>query len=287
MNRTKPHTINGKTYNVPVDEPLDLDALADRVIVGITGFVLVGAVTWSTLSIGELLSPLTFTWTAYLVAAVFDLLWVAFMLLEFRNRFDAKKRRLPMWGGWLALLVSMAAVFAHGLQVAGVVVAIFGAVISLMAKSLWAMTMAIHTRKLSREDARWLAQARDEQYMRRAIAVTSVEMVRAEQRVQAIQARTSTPEQLASSEHEQPSTPEQPARPLLAQPSSSVLTGHEQRAGTPSIAEQARELLASGASRDDVVASILRALPDAKPESVKAEVRRQAKKLDEGTGLYL
>lgn len=294
----EPYTVNGVTRDVTkfrtVREPVDLDAIADKAIVGITVFVLLGAVTWSTISIGELLSPLTFTWTAYLVAAVFDLLWVAFMLLEFRNRFDVKKRHLPMWGGWLALAGSMAAVFTHGLQVAGVVVAIFGAAISFLAKSLWAMTMAIHTRKLSPEAAQWIAQTMDEQYVRRASAVMSVGMIRAEQHVQAIRARTSTPEQPTSSEHEQPSTPEQPARPLLVPvraaergPSTSVLTGHEQRAGTPSMAEMARELLVGGASRDDVVASILQALPDAKPDSVKAEVRRQLRKLDEGTGQYL
>ncbi|KOU97416.1 hypothetical protein ADK91_32820 [Streptomyces sp. XY511] len=100
-----------------------------------------------------------------------------------------------------------------------------------------------------------------------------------------------------STEHEhpeQPSTraehPEQPAHPVLARPeqqaSTPPPTGREQRAATPSMADLAREQLASGASRPDVVASILQAMPTAKPESVKAEVRRQAKKL-ESVGPYL
>ncbi|WP_060176892.1 hypothetical protein [Streptomyces sp. IMTB 1903] len=100
-----------------------------------------------------------------------------------------------------------------------------------------------------------------------------------------------------STEHEHPEQPstqaehtEQAARPVLARPeqpaSTPPTTGHEQRAGAPSMAELAREQLASGTSRPDVVASILQALPDANPDSVKAEVRRQAKKL-EGVGQYL
>ena len=54
------------------------------------------------------------------------------------------------------------------------------------------------------------------------------------------------------------------------------------------MAELAREQLASGASKADVVASILQAVPTAKPDSVKAEVRRQARKLEQdSTGQYL
>ncbi|PWK67189.1 hypothetical protein BCL76_10994 [Streptomyces sp. CG 926] len=101
------------------------------------------------------------------------------------------------------------------------------------------------------------------------------------------------PRAATSTEHEhpeQPSTHPEHARPVLARPeqqaSTPLLAGDEQRAATPSMAELAREQLASGTSRPDVVASILQAMPNAKPESVKAEVRRQAKKL-EGTGQYL
>ena len=90
---------------------------------------------------------------------------------------------------------------------------------------------------------------------------------------------------------------EQPerVRPALAsseQPPEQPTSGPpEQEASTPStppardeqprtLAEHARELLAQGASKAEVAARILEQQPSANPSSVKAEVRRQARKLE-------
>lgn len=303
--RTEPFTedvtIDGKTHKVErtrefrvPDAPRDWDQIRSWAGAVGTGLVVVGALAWSVVSIGSLLSALAPTWLAYTIAAVFDLAWILAMNLEHELRFEPAKQRVPKLFGWALLAVSVAVIFVHGLQVADVVVAIAGSTIAVLAKLLWNMRVWATTRELGEATRGWLNADMDE-------AHATLAMITQRRKIALVRARADAALRALGAEHptehraeQLASTPEQPARPLLVQPSttstqpsSGVLTGREQRASTPSIAEQAREQLRAGASRDDVVASILRARPDAKPDVVKAEVRRQLKKLNDGTGLYI
>lgn len=287
---TEPVTIDGKTHNIErtrefrvPDVPRDWDATLDKAIGFGVVLVVVGALAWSVVSIGSLLSALAPVWLAFLIAGVFDLAWVLAMGMERQLRFEPAKQRVPKIVGWVLLAVSISVIFLHGIRVADLWVALAGSVIAALAKTLWTMRMWSTTRKLSAKAQGWLVAELDEVEATLAVTIAQRKIARTRSRADA-ELRALGAEQPA--EHERAAR-EQPARPVLVQPSTSVLTGHEQRAGTPSMAELAREQLVGGASRDDVVASILRALPDAKPESVKAEVRRQTRKLDEGTGQYL
>lgn len=290
---TEPVTIDGKTHNIErtrefrvPDASRDWDATLDRLIGIGTGAVVFGAMAWSVVSIGSLLSALAPMWLAYTIAIVFDLAWVLAMGMERQLRFEPAKQRIPKIAGWVLLAVSISVIFLHGIRVADVWVAVAGSVIAALAKTLWTMRMWSTTRKLGEKTQAWLVAELDEVDATLAVTIARRKIARTRAKANS--------EQLAlevnrPSEHreQRTSTTEQPARPVLVQPSNSFSTGNEQRAGTPSMAELARELLVGGTSRDDTVASILRALPNAKLDSVKAEVRRQAKKLDEGTGQYL
>ncbi|MFC7825619.1 protein transporter Sec31 [Streptomyces sp. NPDC057375] len=300
--RLVPHVINGKTHQVkepyevevPVP-PKDWDSIVLNAVMAATCLVVMGAVAWSTVSIGDLLSEAAPLWVSYLVAGVFDLAWITCMATEWLSRYDTNKAKLPKVAGWVALAVSMGAIFTHGNMAGSFWVGVFGAVVSALAKGMWLVVMRHTAKDLDGKARQWVEAETAEVNAQLAMAAVTRQLNRTRARAADELAAIGQPSTLVverAAEHEQAEHPEQPARPVLAkteQPTSTPrLAGDEQRASTPSMAELAREQLASGASRPDVVASILQAIPTAKPDSVKAEVRRQAKKLEQdGTGQYL
>lgn len=54
------------------------------------------------MAIGGLLSIVAPTWTAYLIAFIFDATWIGCMALEWVARYDPLSARLPRRMGWLA-----------------------------------------------------------------------------------------------------------------------------------------------------------------------------------------
>lgn len=175
---TEPVTIDGKTHTIErtrefrvPDAPPDWDELRSRAGALGTGLVVVGALAWSVVSIGSLLSALAPTWLAYTIAAVFDLAWILAMNTEHELRFEPAKQRVPKRFGWALLGVSVAVIFVHGLQVADVVVAVAGSVIAILAKLLWNMRVWATTRELGETTRGWLNAELDEAHA--ALAITT------------------------------------------------------------------------------------------------------------------
>ncbi|MFI5640318.1 protein transporter Sec31 [Streptomyces goshikiensis] len=293
--RLVPHVINGKEHEVKEQYevefpvlPKDWDDLVLKAVLATTCAVIVGAVAWSTVSIGDLLSQAAPTWVSYLVAGVFDLAWIICMATEWLSRYDPRKAKLPRAAGWVALAISMGAIFTHGNVAGSVWVGVFGAVVSALAKGMWLVVMRHTARDLDGKARQWVEAETAEVNAQLAMITVTRQLNRTRARAADELAALGQPSTLVveraapSTEHEHP----EHARPVLARPeqqaSTPPLTGHEHPSTAPSMAELAREQLASGTSRPDVVASILQAMPDAKKESVQAEVRRQARKLESG-----
>ncbi|MBB0243001.1 hypothetical protein FNQ90_02475 [Streptomyces alkaliphilus] len=197
--------------------------------------------------------------------------------------------------------VSLALNFAHGFVLVGDVIggALAGLVLCIFPyvfKELFGVTVANRVEELRHLG---LGDVLAEQYKVSALARFHEHEQPPSRGEHHPEQLASSPEHTASSEHEHPSSPEQPARPLLVpveQPASTPpVTGHEQpskplasASTAPSMAELARELLAQGASKDVAAARIQEAIPTAKAASVKAEIRRQARKLEQqASGPYL
>ena len=169
-------TVGGKTHevdktfetDVPV-VPKDWDAIAMSAVRAGTTLAVLGAMAWSTVSIGDLLSRVAPVWTAYTVAGVFDLAWIVCMILEWLARNDPERASLPRKAGWAALAISMGLIGLHGWVldhldgVEGALgVGIGGALVSAIAKSMWSVVMDFGAVELSEEDRGWLKAERAE-----------------------------------------------------------------------------------------------------------------------------
>lgn len=150
---------------VPV-KPVDMDALLYRGAVGAVALIVAGAMAWSTVSIGSLLATVAPTEVAYAVSGAFDLAWIVCLAFEWLCRYDQKRARLPFALGWVSLVVSMAAITAHGgmLESSGVkwgwAVGAVGAFVSAIAKTLWLVVMHHNKVDLTPEQRAWLDQRR-------------------------------------------------------------------------------------------------------------------------------
>lgn len=157
--RMVPHTIDGRTHEVPetytVDAPAlpkDWDAIAIRVAVGLVLALTGIAVVWSTRSIGMLLGG----GVGLAVGALFDLSWLVNLILEWLSRFDEKRRQFPRAMGWGLLVVTVGAIFWEGWEAGSIPLAVVGASVSLVAKILWMGIMLHINRDVSGADAAWV-----------------------------------------------------------------------------------------------------------------------------------
>jgi hypothetical protein len=167
--RLVPVTRDGRTHHierrVTVYEalpPRDVDLIVRRAALTVAAALLVGAVVWSTASIGALLSTVTHPAAAYGAAAVFDAAWITCLALEWLARYDADRVRGPRTAGYLALVVAMAAITTHGYVEASLWVGLIGASASALAKLCWTLVMRHHTHVLDPETAAWLEAERSE-----------------------------------------------------------------------------------------------------------------------------
>lgn len=318
-------TVNGVTqriqekYDVQIPiAPRDWDQISTRVGVGLV-YALTGiSVVWSTVAIGDLLGG----GIGFAAAAMFDVSWAVCLILEWKARFDPAKRAFPRGLGWALLATTMFFIGWHGFDKGDPALAVVGACVSLFAKILWLGIMKHIDRELSPQHLEWVKQTVSEANAKIAVAEVLRQVARLED--SALAQKLALEGGRAAYEHtaeQVPSTPEQhDEQPEHApeqdeqrdeQPPSTLVrvrhggltapipTGDEQVLGVsellaeqrveqvPSMAELARRLLASGMNREMTVTAISATMPSAKLESIKAEVRRQAKKLDEGTGQYL
>lgn len=123
--------------------------------VGITGLAVIG----TTASVGGQLAEILHPVIAYGVGVVFTATWLACLGLEWAMCQTDPKRATPARvGGWIALLISMAAVFSyghdHGQDVAGGV----GACLDLLAKGLWALLIYAQNVPLGEGVTHWFSE---------------------------------------------------------------------------------------------------------------------------------
>jgi hypothetical protein len=183
-------TFNGTTHTTTkkIRLPRDWDQTAVKAVVGLVLALTGIAVVWSTVSIGAVLHG----GVGYAAAVLFDLAWIINILLEWLSRFDARKRRFPRAMGWGLLLITMGAIFWHGMISHSVPLAVVGAAISMVAKVLWMGIMLHIDKPLSDEHQQWvdaehsqahamLATATVRRQVARAQARASLELLAAEQ----------------------------------------------------------------------------------------------------------
>lgn len=173
VTREKDVTIGGITKTVTVEDiefepvvPRDWNRIVTNVAGAIVGGLTLVSIIWSTWSIGDLLGG----GVGYAAAILFDLGWAMCLILEWLSRFDPPKRRAPKMVGWALLLVAMAAIFWHGMQLGNVALAVVGAVVSLVAKVLWLMVMQHVNVELEPDHQAWVKQMLSEAGARRAVA---------------------------------------------------------------------------------------------------------------------
>lgn len=123
--------------------------------VGITGLAVIG----TTASVGGQLAEILHPVIAYGVGVVFTATWLACLGLEWAMCQTDPKRATPARvGGWIALVISMVAVFSyghdHGQDIAGGV----GACLDLLAKGLWALLIYAQNVPLGEGVTHWFSE---------------------------------------------------------------------------------------------------------------------------------
>lgn len=288
--------------------PRDWDHLFLKSVYVLVIGMVIGSITWSTVAIGSMLSMMAPAWVSYGIAVIFDLSWIICLTLEYLARYNPAKVRLPRRVGWGTLLVSMSAIFTYGLIEGHWVVGLFGALISAIAKSLWAMVMHHVGVKMSAVQEAWVAKQHAEMGARQAVVAARRQLARTEARIEqetmalALETPvrpTTTAQQVEPTEAERELArvkkqlkKEKKARRALAQsgpstgrPDPSVqLSGPawtgQSSPGTPPLTGQdtrplteiVKTFLASGMDPSEIPSAVLRIRPDADKGSVRRTV---------------
>lgn len=210
----RPVTRNGRTHYVeePAPQPpLTPDEIIMRGVGAATAVVVTGALIWSTVSVGAMLTQLAPAWAAYMIAGIFDLAWIVAMSLEYVLRFEPKRQKVPKTIGWLALLASMGAIFTHGALLDKPWIGAFGSLVSILAKGLWWLLMFVTARRLDRDTQDWLTLELGEIHARRAEQNALAKVRREREKYALGQAAEPSAVQLDRSPVQPQSTPVQPA----------------------------------------------------------------------------
>ncbi|MFI1148692.1 hypothetical protein [Streptomyces sp. NPDC020817] len=286
-------TIDGTTHQVSEPYtvrmpklPRDKDQMALIAVSGLVLALTLVAIIWSTHSIGTLLGG----GVGYAAGVVFDVAWLAVLLLEWMARFDPKKREFPRNVGWGLALVAAGAIFLEGMLAGGWQMAAVGAAVSVVAKILWWAVFKHIDKDLSPADSQWVAAEMSKANAKLAIAgvrrqaakaevAARLELLAAERdlnEIAGLDHSTGAHEVIRAEqvgEHDQASRRREPEL-------NRANTVHEPAEQAPSLAHLARVELTAGASNPDAVEAILQRVPTAKPASVEATVRRERNRLD-------
>lgn len=140
--------------------PRDWDAVVARALVcaAVLGTAL--SMGWSTDSIGTLLSRAGSELTAYSVAIVFDVVWLACQGREWLERDNRERAGNARNAGYLFLLIAMAAIFANGYEAGEPVAGVGGAAVSALAKYLWVLALGYYAVDLDEGTAHHLHSRR-------------------------------------------------------------------------------------------------------------------------------
>lgn len=176
-------TRNGRTHYVeepPKLPPLTPDEMIMRAVGAATAIAVIGALIWSTVSVGAMLALVAAAWAAYMIAAIFDLTWIVAMATEYVLRFEPERQKIPKRIGWFSLLISMGAIFTHGALLGLPWIGAFGALVSALAKGLWWLLMFATSRRLDKDTQAWLSLELGEVHAKRAeqLALAKVERER-------------------------------------------------------------------------------------------------------------
>lgn len=268
-----PHTINGKTQmvldrfdvEVPVP-PRDWDRTVLTAVTAAAGFIGAACIVWSTASIGDLLARATITPAAYAAAAVFDLVWLSCMALEWLARYDADRAKFPRRAGYVALAIAMVAVGAHGWIADQAAIGFVGAAVSGLAKGMWTLVLRHHAKPLDRKTQQWVDAERAEVGGRLAMVAVRRELTRAESAVAAEQAAIGatvpeTPEIVRTPPEDDAETPDNAEQP----PPDGPMT----------MTDAVRTALSCGISTPDAVVRYVRKVADvnAKEDSILRTLR--------------
>lgn len=264
--RLVPHTVDGKTELVleryaeeaPLP-PRDWDRIVLTAVTTSAALMVAASVLWSTASIGALLARTVTDPAAYTAAAVFDLLWIMCMALEWLARYDTRRARLPRRAGHAALLIAMTAVAAHGWIADQAVIGLIGAAVSGIAKTGWTVVLKHHAKPLDDKTQQWVD-------LQRAHAGGQLAMVAVRRELQ--RAQTAVAAEAAALSGTDPDDPEQsaddPDREVQPEP-----------AGPMTVRDAVRTALDSGIRDEDAVLRYVHKVADAnaKRETVARYVR--------------
>ena len=157
------HTVDGETelidetYTVDIPRaPLDWDHIALTAVTASTAAIVLASIAWSTTGIGDLLTRIAPAGAAYSAAAIFDLLWINAMILEWLARYDPQRAATFRRAGHVALAIAMAAVGTHGAITDSVAVGIVAAAVSALAKAGWTLVLREYARPLDPRTQAWL-----------------------------------------------------------------------------------------------------------------------------------
>ncbi|MGQ4486875.1 protein transporter Sec31 [Streptomyces sp. SAS_281] len=287
-----PHTVDGTTHLVldefPVDVPVpprDWDRIILNAVTAAAALIATACIVWSTASIGDLLAQATIAPAAYAAAAVFDLVWLGCMALEWLARYDHARAAFPRRAGYVALAVAMAAIAAHGaiadqlaIGLVGAAVSAHGAIadqlaiglvgaaVSALAKTMWTAVLRHHAKPLDRRTQQWVDAERAKAGGSLAMVAVRRELTRAEALITAERAALSghsgdDPETAPEDPEETPKAPEPHVSPPLS--------------GPMTITDAVRTALSAGISDPDAVLRYVRKVADAnaKEESVARTLR--------------
>lgn len=267
--RLVPHVVDGKSemvlqrteVDVPVP-PVDWDRRILTAVTGIAALIGSACVIWSTASIGDLLAHIVVTPAAYAAATVFDLVWIACMALEWLARYDQQRAALPRRAGYVALAIAMAAVGTHGYVNGYLSIGIVGAAVSGLAKGLWSIVLAHHSKPLDDLTQQWVDKQRAKAGGELAMVAVRRELARARSAVAAEE------ESLRTSPDASPETPEDQAETPDTAPALPA-------SGPMTIADAVRTALSCGITEPDAVLRYVRQVADAnaKEESTLRTLR--------------
>ncbi|MGY5035113.1 hypothetical protein ACWC9U_30570 [Streptomyces sp. 900116325] len=151
------------TRNVAYDgwepvPPREWDEMILRGVTGLTIGITLIAVVATTASVGGLLSEMVPEPVAIGMGVVFVSSWVACVALDWLNRVNPDQAQPARIAGWVALAISMGAVFTYGYTLNQPWAGAFGACIDLLSKGLWALLIRHHAVPLDEGVAHWVTQ---------------------------------------------------------------------------------------------------------------------------------
>jgi len=199
VTRMVPVERDGKHHLVPQEfqVPRDYDAMALTAVLTAASLAVAGAITWSTVAIGGLLSGVAPVWAAYLVAGVFDLAWIVCLILEWLCRFDRARAALPVACGWIALALSVCLITLHGASNGGTalmagtvdwsgrgtVLGACGGAVSVIAKGMATVVMRHTSVAMDPASEAWLSAERAEVNATLAVTAARRQLTRTQSRI--------------------------------------------------------------------------------------------------------